>query len=101
MAENTSKDPATSELPPEAIAFAGRMYDAARTGQIEVFEQALPAGLPPNLTNDKGDTLVRHLFSELPEFEKSRGCPVLWLWFGSRESPSFWLLRPCYGFATS
>ncbi|KAI0123756.1 ankyrin domain-containing protein [Xylariales sp. AK1849] len=47
-----------SSLPPEAIDFASRMYDAARTGQKEVFEQALPAGLPANLTNDKGDTLL-------------------------------------------
>lgn len=49
------------ELPPEAIAFAGRMYDAARQGDIPIFEQALPAGLPSNMTNEKGDTLVREL----------------------------------------
>lgn len=48
----------SSDLPPEAIAFAGRMYDAARNGDLPVFEQALPAGLPANMTNDKGDTLV-------------------------------------------
>jgi hypothetical protein len=40
------------------IEFASRMYDAARKGDVATFEQALPAGLPPNLTNDKGDTLV-------------------------------------------
>jgi hypothetical protein len=45
-------------LPPEAIALAGRMYDSARKGDIPIFEQALPAGLPPNMTNEKGDTLV-------------------------------------------
>jgi hypothetical protein len=45
-------------LSPEAIAFAGRMYDAARAGQMDIFEQALPAGLPANMTNEKGDTLV-------------------------------------------
>ena len=50
------RDPAS--LPPEAIAFAARMFDAARTGQLDVFQQALPAGLPVNMTNDKGDTLV-------------------------------------------
>lgn len=50
-----------SSLPPEAIEFAGRMYDAARSGQKDVFEQALPAGLPANMTNEKGDTLVGHL----------------------------------------
>ncbi|KAL6720159.1 hypothetical protein ACLMJK_002080 [Lecanora helva] len=43
---------------PEIIAFATRMYDAARAGDLPVFEQALPAGLPPNMTNDKGDTLL-------------------------------------------
>ena len=44
---------------PEVIAFATRMYDAARRGDVPIFEQALPAGLPPNMTNDKGDSLVR------------------------------------------
>ena len=47
-----------SQLPPEALAFATRMYDAARAGQLDVFEQALPAGLPANMTNEKGDSLV-------------------------------------------
>ncbi|PNP39091.1 hypothetical protein TGAMA5MH_08943 [Trichoderma gamsii] len=45
-------------LSPEVIAFAGRMYDAARAGDVAVFEQALPAGLPANMTNEKGDTLL-------------------------------------------
>lgn len=51
--------PATaSSLPPEAIALAGRMYDAARQGDVAIFQRDLPVGLPANLTNDKGDTLV-------------------------------------------
>jgi hypothetical protein len=54
MASNTATD-----LPPEAIAFATRMYDAARAGQLNIFQQALPAGLPANMTNEKGDSLVR------------------------------------------
>jgi hypothetical protein len=45
-------------LPPEAITFATRIYDAARSGQIDIFQQALPAGLPANMTNEKGDSLV-------------------------------------------
>lgn len=49
---------AASTLPPEAIALASRMFDAARTGQMDIFEQALPRGLPANMTNDKGDSLV-------------------------------------------
>lgn len=51
-------DPMNPELPPEAIAFAGKMFDAARAGQMDIFQQALPAGLPANMTNDKGDTLI-------------------------------------------
>ncbi|KAK6206795.1 hypothetical protein QIS74_13283 [Colletotrichum tabaci] len=49
---------ATQQLPPEAIALAGRMYDGARKGDIALFQQALPAGLPANMTNEKGDTLL-------------------------------------------
>jgi hypothetical protein len=53
MASNTAAD-----LPPEAIAFATQMYDAARAGRLDIFQQALPAGLPANMTNEKGDSLV-------------------------------------------
>ncbi|KAK0729639.1 ankyrin repeat-containing domain protein [Lasiosphaeris hirsuta] len=49
---------AESAVSPEAIEFAARMYAAARQGDAEVFKQALPAGLPANLTNEKGDTLL-------------------------------------------
>lgn len=50
--------PAPSSLPPEAIALATRMYNAARQGDADLLQQAITAGLPPNLTNEKGDTLV-------------------------------------------
>lgn len=52
---------AQQPIPPELTEFAGRMYDAARRGDMPIFQQALPAGLPANLTNEKGDTLVRVL----------------------------------------
>lgn len=58
-----SADPAT--IPPEVIQFASRMYNAARAGDKDVFEQALPRGLPPNMTNEKGDTLVRNGLSSI------------------------------------
>ncbi|KAL8649132.1 MAG: hypothetical protein Q9226_005702, partial [Calogaya cf. arnoldii] len=45
-------------LPPEALDLATRFFNAARTGDIPIFQQAIPAGLPVNLTNDKGDTLL-------------------------------------------
>ncbi|KAM0427250.1 hypothetical protein ACHAPT_007680 [Fusarium lateritium] len=56
---NASNQPEhSSSLTPEMIEFASKMYDSARIGDVAVFQQALPAGLPPNLTNDKGDTLL-------------------------------------------
>jgi ankyrin repeat protein len=51
-------DSSVASLPPEAIALAGRLYDAARAGDKAIFQQALPAGLPANMTNDKGDSLI-------------------------------------------
>ena len=62
---------AAGSLPPEAIALATRMYDAARTGDVALLQQALAAGLPANMTNEKGDTLVR--FHPLPS---SRNAPA-------------------------
>jgi hypothetical protein len=76
-------DPAASELPPEAIAFAGKMYDAARAGQLDIFQQALPAGLPANMTNEKGDSLVSlsfnlrillHVLALKTHIDNSRSC---------------------------
>jgi len=48
----------TATLPPEALDFASRIYNAARAGDLPLFNQALPAGLPPNMTNEKGDSLI-------------------------------------------
>lgn len=57
--DSAGSGPSTaSSLPPEAIELASRMYNAARQGDKELLTQAITAGLPPNLTNDKGDTLV-------------------------------------------
>lgn len=53
-----SKPMAAADLSPEAIALAARMYNAARCGDIEILHQALLAGLPSNMTNEKGDSLV-------------------------------------------
>ncbi len=61
-----SKSESTT-LPPEAIALASRFFDAARSGTYDILEQALSRGLPPNLTNDKGDTLVGILLQKLPK----------------------------------
>lgn len=45
----------------EAIKLAAQMYNAAREGNKQVLEEAIQDGLPPNLTNEKGDTLVSSL----------------------------------------
>ncbi|RGP68276.1 hypothetical protein FSPOR_5427 [Fusarium sporotrichioides] len=58
MSEASTQPQRANSLTPEMIEFASKMYDAARKGDVATFEQALPAGLPPNLTNDKGDTLL-------------------------------------------
>jgi hypothetical protein len=46
------------ELDEETLAFAGRMFDLGRSGQTDELAAYVDAGLPVNLTNDKGDTLL-------------------------------------------
>ncbi|WP_305789068.1 ankyrin repeat domain-containing protein [Symbioplanes lichenis] len=46
------------ELDAETIAFAHRVFDLARTGGTDELAGFLTQGLPANLTNDKGDTLL-------------------------------------------
>lgn len=43
---------------PEVLDFAHRMFELAREGDAVRLGEALEHGLPPNLTNDKGDTLL-------------------------------------------
>lgn len=43
-----------SELPPETLDFAAKVFEFARDGQDEILSLYLNAGLPPNLTNNKG-----------------------------------------------
>ena len=42
----------------ETIAYAHRMFDLARGGDAATLAAEVAAGLPANLTNDKGDTLL-------------------------------------------
>ncbi|GAB2954388.1 ankyrin repeat domain-containing protein [Micromonospora polyrhachis] len=42
----------------ETLAFAHRMFDLARAGQTDELAGYVDAGLPVNMTNDKGDTLL-------------------------------------------
>ena len=45
-------------LDEETLEFAHRMFELAREGRAAELAAYLDAGLPPNLTNDKGDTLL-------------------------------------------
>ena len=45
-------------IDPEVIELAGRVFDLARGGATEELAAYVDAGVPVNLTNDKGDTLL-------------------------------------------
>ena len=49
-------DPAA--LDDDVLAFAHRVFDMARSGDATTLADLLAGGLPPDLTNDKGDTLL-------------------------------------------
>jgi ankyrin repeat protein len=48
----------SEELDAETLTFAHRMFDLARDGATDELAGYVDAGLPVNLTNDKGDTLL-------------------------------------------
>lgn len=50
--------PSVSSLPPEALALASKLFDFARSGSIRELDAYTTAGIPLNLTNHKGDTLI-------------------------------------------
>jgi hypothetical protein len=45
-------------IDPGVIELAGRVFDLARGGSTEELTAYVDAGVPVNLTNDKGDTLL-------------------------------------------
>ncbi|CCK31553.1 ankyrin [Streptomyces davaonensis JCM 4913] len=48
-----------SEVPdPEVVELATKIFDLARQGRTEALVAYLDAGVPANLTNDRGDSLV-------------------------------------------
>jgi len=50
--------PDRGELDEETLAYAHRMFDLARNGGTAELADQIDAGLPVNLTNDKGDSLL-------------------------------------------
>lgn len=55
---DSSQLPPPSQLPAETLAFARQFFDYARKGDVEAFRAPLAAGLPPGLSNDKGDSFL-------------------------------------------
>lgn len=47
-----------SSLPPAALDLAAKLFDLARDGTTATLQQYLSAGIPKNLTNSSGDTLL-------------------------------------------
>ncbi|MFE4462784.1 ankyrin repeat domain-containing protein, partial [Nocardia tengchongensis] len=45
-------------MSPEVLELAGKIFDLARTGDAATLAAYLDAGVPVNLTNDNGDTLL-------------------------------------------
>ncbi|KAF8175796.1 ankyrin repeat-containing domain protein [Pholiota molesta] len=58
MTDTQKNVPDVASLPSDTIAFAHRIFDAARNGDSTLVLSAVDAGLPANLTNDKGNTLL-------------------------------------------
>lgn len=56
--QSQSSSTKVSDLPPAAIQLASKLFDLAREGSTDALAQYLDAGIPPNLTNHKGDTLL-------------------------------------------
>jgi ankyrin repeat protein len=54
-AQSTQAKP---ELTPEALDLAAKLFDYARAGDTSSLQQYLTAGIPPNLTNHEGNTLL-------------------------------------------
>ena len=51
-------DSSAPELDDATLAFADKVFDAARQGDAVSLLQWLDNGLPPNLRNSKGDSLL-------------------------------------------
>jgi ankyrin repeat protein len=55
MSTSHDAQPMTEE---ESAEFAAQVFDVARKGDAEMLQRLLEKGLPPNLRNHKGDTLL-------------------------------------------
>ena len=67
----------THDLSPEELAFLQSTFDHARNGDLDAVVQMVDAGVPVNLTNSAGDTLLilaaYHLHADLVRALLERG----------------------------
>lgn len=49
-----ARKPSVADLPQETLDFAAKCFDLARNGSDDILKLYLDAGLPANLTNEKG-----------------------------------------------
>lgn len=54
----STKPTDVSQLPPAALDLASKLFDFAREGKTAELDQYISSGIPINLTNSKGDTLL-------------------------------------------
>jgi uncharacterized protein len=47
-----------AEFDPDVVELAGRVFNLARQGEADLLAAYVDAGVPVDLTNDKGDTLL-------------------------------------------
>ncbi len=50
--------PTAASLPPAALDLATKLFNLARRGETSLLTPYITAGIPPNLTNGTGDTLL-------------------------------------------
>lgn len=55
---NHVSSPGVADLDDATIAFANEVFDLARSGDSDALSRLLDKGLPPNLRNHKGDSLL-------------------------------------------
>jgi ankyrin repeat protein len=56
--DGVAENEGPSHLDSDTLAFAHQMFDLARSGSTDELAAYVDAGLPANLTNDNGDTLL-------------------------------------------
>lgn len=80
MSENTATESAAAHNGDEAAALARALMDAARAGDLETLRPAIEAGIPLNMQDADGNTMLMlaayHGHAPLVEFLAAQGAKV-------------------------